>query len=126
MKLSSREIRDSDLERIKEIHRQHHSFPFSDPRVNVGSSVVENENGLIIGCGYLRPIVEAIMYLDLGQSPRVKVEALTKMIHDGIFYADKFGMTELHLFAEDENFKKVLRKHFSFTEPKAPALVRTI
>lgn len=125
MKLSSREVSPRDLERIREIHKQH-NFPFSNPLINVGSSVIENEDGLIVGAGYLRPIVEAIMYLDLGQSSRVKIEALTKMIHDGVYFADKFGMSELHLFAEDAHFRDILKKHFGFEEPKATALVRKV
>jgi len=126
MTLSSRVLSPKDLERIREIHRKYHNFPFSNPHFNVGSSVVENEEGLIVGAGYLRPIVEAIMYLDLSQSSRTKVEALRLMIRDGIKFADSMHLPEIHLFAEDDKFREILKKHFDFVEPKATALVRNI
>ncbi len=125
MTLSSRVVSPQDLERIREIHKQH-GFPFSNPLINVGSSVIENEDNLIVGAGYLRPIVEAIMYLDLGQSSRVKIESLKLMLRDAEFFADKFGMSELHLFTENEKFRHILMKHFGFEEPKATALVRKL
>lgn len=126
MTLSSREVSPADIERIREIHKQH-GFPFSNPLINVGSSVVVRDtDNLIVGAGYLRPIVEAIMYLDLGQSPRIKIDALKLMLSDANFFADRFGMSEVHLFTESEQFRNILKKHFGFEEPKATALVRKL
>jgi hypothetical protein len=123
--ITTRKIETPDLDWITKIVQKHHSFPVAEPRINLGSIVVEDEEG-IIGAGYLRPITEAIMFLDLDRSLRSKAEALTLMIQQGVKDASAFGLSEIHAFVENPRFCKELQKHYGFVEPEGKALVLRI
>lgn len=90
---------------------------------NVGSVVVEDPTGKIVGAGILRPVVEAIMILDLDRSLREKSSALTLMIQEAVYHTEQFGETQVHAFVESPEFVQQLKKHYGFADPKGRALV---
>lgn len=118
-------IEPKDREIIEDIHKRHHKFPCPDLSLHCGSVLVEDDQG-IIGAGVLKPILEAVMILDLDRPMRDKGPALTAMIQQAVFFGQKFPTSQIHSFVEDPKFVSVLRKHYDFNPPKGTSLVLEI
>ena len=114
-----------DFSALSQIHEQHHDFALTQPNYDFGTVIVENENR-IIGGGYLRPILEAVMILDLDASLREKSLALRRMIHQAILDTKSVELNEVHAWVKEPNFKEELIKHYGFQKPRGESLVLRI
>ena len=73
--------------------------------------------------GYLRPILEAVMILDLDASLREKSLALRRMIHQAMIDTKSVQLNEIHAWVHEPNFQTELIKHYGFEEPRGKSLV---
>lgn len=98
---------------MKKIHDRHHDFELVEPNYDFGTIVVRKENQ-IVGAGYLRPILEAVMVLDLDASLRDKSVALRMMINQAVVDSKSLNLNEFRAWAKNPEFAKLLVHHHNF------------
>jgi len=84
------------------------------------AAVVEN-NDQIIAFGVLRTNIEALLYC-IG-TERERVTALNALINTAKADAKRLGHVDILVFARDEQFAKLLIKHFNFRRAKGVPLI---
>lgn len=117
-------LQKADIPELLKIHNQH-NFEWQEPRFDFGTICVRSEDK-IIGAGHLRPIVEAVMILDLDASLRDKAIALRHMIHQAVLDSTNLELKEIHAWVKEEQFVRELKKHYGFEEPRGTSLVLRI
>lgn len=120
-----RAVLESDLEKIKEIHRKYYADEFNIPDFNkhfINSFVITDSENNIISAGGIRPILEVVAVTDKDKTVRERVSALNDLLTISAFIAEHDGFDELHCFVQDENWLRQLKKK-GFVETKGKSLV---
>lgn len=120
-----RAVLESDLEKIKEIHRKYYADEFNIPDFNkhfINSFVITDSENNIISAGGIRPILEVVAVTDKDKMVRERVSALNDLLTISAFIAEHDGFDELHCFVQDENWLRQLKKK-GFVETKGKSLV---
>lgn len=120
-----REIRESDLSELKEIHNRFYKKEFLFPNFKdhfICAYVVE-KNGKIITAGGIRTIVECVAVTNKDLSVRERIEGLTYLLNASKYFTERNGYSELHAFVKDPNWEDILvKKGFSKTEGQSLVL----
>lgn len=103
----------------------HHDFELVEPNYDFGTILIQNQNR-IVGAGYLRPILEAVMVLDLDASLRDKSNALRMMINQAIVDSQSVGLNEFRAWAKNPEFAKLLVHHHNFERLEGDSMRRRI
>jgi hypothetical protein len=98
-----------DIPEIQDISNKYPNNPL--PSSFVDAAVIE-KNDEIISFGVIRYIMEALLYTS--GSDRDKVESLKKLIRQAKTDAISKNVDSFYVFAKDEEFAKILEKHFGF------------
>lgn len=119
-----RRVKLSDLPIVDRIWRKFHKTGFGIPGRNhvVTQGVVES-HGKVIAYGQVKAFCEAIMVLDLEEPTREKIEAVRKLMEIAIMDSTNTGYEQMHVFVQDPEFAKILKKHFGFQPCSGEALV---
>lgn len=130
-----RVLKYSDIPALLKMHEKAgYKFPFPDvaspliegenPQWNplyLSKGVVE-ENGHILGAGFVKLTSEAMLILDHDSSAHELSRALTEIVLVGEAQTVKHGIGEWHTFVEDSNFANILKKHYGFQDAKGHVL----
>jgi hypothetical protein len=108
----------NDIESIQKIASEYENNPLPD---NFESAAVVEKSGELVSFGVLRSDLEAIFYCS-GRD-RDKAESLILMMARAIEEAKLMGHNSLYVFAQDENFAKILEKRFNFKRIKTIPLI---
>ena len=114
-------ITPSDVPEIRKIHDKL-DFAWQEPCLHIGTIVVRAEDK-IIGAGFLRPLVEAVMILDPDASRREKAQALYYMMGQAIIDTKATNLKEIHAWVKEPSFVSVLKNHYWYEEPRGTSLV---
>lgn len=110
---SIREMRTSDVDRIREIYNKHFRTEFDFPDFMKGflcAYVVEDVvNREIICAGGVRNIAEVVVITNKDLSTRRRRNALFNVLDASTFVAGKFGHDAIHAFCMDEKWSEQLR-----------------
>jgi hypothetical protein len=123
-----REIRESDLDKIKEIHERYYKREFSLPDFKshfLCSYVVEDDKDEIVSVGAIRTITEVIALTDKSKSARKRIEALSHIHNASVYFARCNNYNELHAFIQDCSWEQILKK-VNFKDTKGHALILEI
>ena len=119
-----RRIKLSDLPLIDRIWRKFHKSGFGIPgRANIVTQGVVEKDGIVLGYGQVKVFCEAIMVLDLDIPQRDKIDVIRKLMEIAIMDSTKTGYEQLHVFVQNPEFAKILKKHFGFQSCSGEALV---
>jgi hypothetical protein len=113
MALSAARLDSEQFQEVKVIHDRHHNFELVEPNYDFGTIVVRKDEKLI-GAGYLRPILEAVMVLDLDAPLRDKTTALRMMINQAVVDSRSMSQSEFRAWAKNPEFARILQGHFNF------------
>ena len=110
-----------DIEAIRKIHEKL-GFEWQEPCLHIGTikCVIGDQ---LIGAGFLRPTVEAVMVLDSDASKRDKARALYFMMRQAINDTKAINLNEIHSWVKEDSFVDVLKRHYCFEEPRGQSLV---
>lgn len=114
-------ISPEDIDEIKAIHSKL-GFEWKEPCLHIGTIAVRTDRQLI-GAGFLRPIVEAVMVLDPDARKADKARALYEMMAQAIADTKDTRLDEIHAWVKEPEFVKVLQNHYKFEEPRGRSLV---
>lgn len=125
MELSAERLSPEHFPKLKKLHDEQHNFAWKDPVLDFGSIVVKKD-GEVIGGGFLHPLLEATMILDLTQDHRTKCLALKKMIQQSVLDAKSIGFREIFAWANDPEFAKLIVKHFGYKQLPGTSLIQRV
>jgi hypothetical protein len=123
-----RMLKESDLPKIAEIHRNFYEKEFDFEELflrNIGVFAVTDENDVIVCVGAVRPIAEVVLITDKEKTVRERRSALFKVLDASEFVAKNSGFDQLHIFVQDDNWIKHLMKN-GFKATAGKALVRIL
>lgn len=111
-----RPFRQTDVEAIDAIWREHHSNDFSVPgrEAAVTDAVVEDSNGKVVAYGQVKLFAEAMLILDKNASQRDRVQAVKLLMLEAFRGADAAGLNEIYCFIKDPAFATLIGRHFGF------------
>lgn len=99
--------------------RTYCNFPFPDvnsPLIISRGTIIDNE-GNVVGAGFLKIISEAIVIINPELDKRTIGHALDEIYLTGYMEAEKKGCDGLHAFIYDnESFVKVLKHRYNFKD----------
>ena len=119
MELSRIEVQ--DIEEIRKIHSKL-GFAWQEPCLHIGTIKCVTDNKMV-GAGFLRPTVEAVMILDPDCDNREKARALYHMMRQAITDTKAINLNEIHAWIKEESFIEVMKRHYFFEEPRGKSLV---
>lgn len=118
-----RAITEADIPAIEELHKQYDfDFPKLKDKKNLIVYVLEDDNGDIISMMMLKQIVELVAITDLKATPRKRHQALWRGLRFALGTAKHFTFDQIHVFATDKHWIKVMKKHAKFGACKGDAL----
>jgi hypothetical protein len=119
MELSRIEV--EDIETIKKIHAKL-GFDWQEPCLHIGTikCVIGDQ---MIGAGFLRPTVEAVMILDPDSGKRDKARALYHMMRQAIDDTKAIKLDEIHAWIKEPEFVDVMKRHYCFVHPRGESLI---
>ena len=121
-----RELRESDVPRLKEIIESNGS-EFTLPEFkNVITDGLVCKNNIPVGYGMARLFCEALIVLDQNLSNFDKAKAILKLYQSCIETCKDAGMTEMNVFVDDVYYANLLIKHFNFRHYQGHALVKDL
>jgi len=112
----------TDIEKLQELYEKSGLKYEFDPRNFLVAAEVVNDNGEIVGAGYIKVFAEAVIVFDSDKDNMSKAWALTTLIHHVKRFLRKTSVQQLHVFADDI-FAQKLTKHFGFETIPQKALV---
>lgn len=115
----------SHLPILKRIHDEQHDFEWAEPKLGKGSLVVLKDE-VVIGAGFLRPILEAVMILDKTKSLRDKVVTLDMLMNAAVADAKDIGVDRIFAWTKDVGYDKSLQKHYGYEVMPGVSLVKRI
>lgn len=116
-----RPFRQSDIEPIDRIWREHHSSDFSVPnRNNAVTDAVVEKDGKVIAYGQVKLFAEAMLILDKDATTRDRVEALKLLMLEAFRGVDTAGIEDVYCFIKDPAFAGLISKHFGFEVVEEP------
>lgn len=98
-----------DIPAIEDIADKYSNNPLPN---NFADAAVIEKNNEIVSFGVTRYILEALLYAD--GSDRDKVESLKALIRQAKTDAITRDSDSIYVFAQDEQFARILERHFSF------------
>ena len=116
--------RNADLEEIDRIWRQHYADQFGLPNTSntIISGVVDSGEG-IRGFGIVKVFAEGLFVIDHSQSLRDKIETITLLLEAQQIGCSNKNIEQAHAFVRDENFAKILKKHFGYNDTVGQCLM---
>jgi len=119
-----RNLQESDISQLREIHSCHFAdeFPFEDFLQNIIASFVVVDNDQIIAASSVRKIAESIVITNKDASPRKRVHALSQILQADMFACARNDYSQLHAFVQDNIWLRHLLK-IGFRPTKGSALV---
>jgi hypothetical protein len=122
-----RSLEPTDIVLLKEIHEKHWKEEFVLPDfLNKYHCVFTVEDvGGIITIGGVRPIAECVTVTNKDINPKIRLEALFKILDASMFVANTYGYDQLHAFVQDKRWANRLRKH-CFKPTRGQSLVLDI
>jgi hypothetical protein len=120
-------IRDMETRDVERVRSLTELFPQRDfnRRHYVVRDVAE-EKKEVVACGLLRVTSEIILILDKSKSKRIRGEAISRLLGDGIFKGQRLGLDEMHAFLlgdDAHSFAHVLKNRFGFQDVDGIPLV---
>lgn len=118
-----RPFENGDLDKLGNL-----SFPTNFPIKNLNralNTIVAVEDEQVIGLGQLNPTLELIMMQDKKRSKSGRAKILRAFMLEGLYLAYKAGYPQLEAFVEDD-FAKILKKHYGFEDINGKAIVRGV
>lgn len=115
-------IRPEDIPLIRRIHEKL-GFDWQEPCLHIGTIKCIVGDNKLIGAGFLRPTVEAVMVLDPDINNRQKAHALYYMMRQAIDDTKAINLNEIHAWVKEPEFVRVLKRHYCFEEPRGESLV---
>jgi len=113
-----------DLVRINEIYRKYHQDSFGLPSLDRSvTGGVAKLDDKIVAFGMVTTLIESILVLDLGESTRVKIEAIKVLMDRAIADSQEQGFGWMHMFVQDPHFAQILKKHYKAQVCSGEALV---
>lgn len=116
-------IRRPTEEDVPEIERIASKYPFEFPTRFHHAAIVENDEK-IIAFGILRTILEGIAVLD--GTKREAAEALKELVAKSVIDASNLGFEEIYVYSKNEDFAKIMERHFEFEKVPGVMLVRKV
>jgi len=114
-----RRCKEGDWEDIVKLAAQH-TFPFPDLH-NMLSAVVVVKDDKVIAFAYVKTLVEAVFIPD--KSSRKNIVSSLRLVNETLLQdVKKMGIEQVHLFSENPEFSKILKKHLNFTDCIGDAL----
>lgn len=110
-----------DIEKIREIH-ENLTFDWQEPCLHIGTIKCITDDK-IIGAGFLRPTVEAVMILDPSARSKDKARALYYMMRQAIDDTKAINLNEIHAWVKEPEFVRVLKRHYCFEHPRGESLI---
>lgn len=120
-----RRVELTDLPILKRIHNEQHDYEWVDPKLGRGSIVVLKDD-IVIGAGFLRPILEAVMILDKTKPLRNKAVALEHLMQNAVDDAKSLGVDRIFAWAKDPTFCAELQKHYDYEIVTGTSLCKRI
>ena len=118
MSLIIRELRESDIPALFEMHQRTEKFPFpdwKDPLYPI-KETVENESGRIVGAGFLKILAEPVLIIDKACSSTERAHIIRELLMVGKMKTSKLGIPDWHVFIKDnEKFVQFLIEVYGFT-----------
>jgi hypothetical protein len=118
----------NDMEAIRSLHeRSPNLFVLPNFSDMLGCTVVEDDNGKILGFGSIRLTSEAILILD--HTSKAQTRVLRDILMTLPFVCKKFGLKDTHVFLTGDHqyeFKKILKKHYGFVGHTGEVLVLNV
>lgn len=113
----------TDIETVRQIHEKHfrHEFTFPDFLDFITAFVVEDEQG-IITAGGIRDIAECVLVTDLSRDPRVRIQALYKMLDASTFVCRKTGYDQMYVWSQNPRYTRRLTRN-GFRLPQGQSLI---
>src|SRR5205814_9300169 len=107
--------------RLQAIHNNGFPFPNLDSPLYVIKGIALNDNGRLVGGGFVKLISEAILILDNNASTMERSKALKEFFLIGKAKSEKLGLDSWHVFLSKElnDYGEILKKHFGFVEGKS-------
>lgn len=121
-----RQPKDDDQEQLVRIYELFYENEFPLDLSTAFASVVAEQDGAVLGFGWLDLSVESNIILDLSARPRDKFEALRAIVSHGTQVARNAGMNQIHAFPKDPKFVRILEKHLNFKVVSSSCLVRNL
>lgn len=110
-----RSFRQTDIEAIDKIWREHHANDFSVPdRENMVIDAVVEKDGEVVAYGQVRLFAEFMMILDKSASQRDKIEALKLLMLEGFRGSNEAQLKRFYMFIRDPGFATLITRHFGF------------
>ena len=117
-----------DLDELKLIHRKFYEdeFSLSDFLSHLNGVTIRNEeDGSIVLCGGIRPIIECVLITDKSKSVRERRYALHRLLEIARYATKSTGHNQLHAFVQDDNWERHLGRA-GFNRTRGQALVLDI
>lgn len=118
--LKVRNPRIDDVRRIREIANQYTYELHNNPQVQK----IVQQGSKVVGYGTLKLFAEVVMVLDSNLSTRDKAESLALMMEEGQLEANKLGSEYIYMCTPDENYARLVAKHFGFQLMKGHHFLR--
>lgn len=117
----------ADLRKIHEIHQKYYrdEFPLGDFFNHPFQQVVVTEDDEIVCAASTREILEIVAVTNKDFSVRRRRKALLDVLQSAMFTAARTNFNQLHVFIQDEVWKKHLEK-YGFKDTKGQSLVLSI
>ena len=119
-----REFRQSDVEKIRQIHENHfkEEFEFPDFLKNfLCAFIVEDDDGGIVAAGGVRTLAELIAVTNKERTPRERRKGLYELLAASIYVSEKTGHDSLHAFIQDPLWLHQMKRR-GFAETKGKSL----
>jgi hypothetical protein len=122
-----RSLEATDVTLLKEIHEKHwqDEFVFPDFLNQYHCVFTVEDVGGIITIGGVRPIAECVTVTNKDRDPKIRLEALFKILDASMFTAGRYRYDQLHAFVQDKRWSNRLKKH-GFQPTKGESLVLDI
>lgn len=124
--MNIRELRPSDIDKLKRLWEIHYKDKFPFPnffRHFVSSFVVLDDHENIISAAGVRTILESVVITDQDRSVRTRYEALSHILNASVFFSQKMGYDEITAFIQsDPKWEEHLRS-IGFVDIKGTGLV---
>lgn len=120
-----RRIRTTDLETLRQIHNEQHDYEYVVPKIDRGSILISKDEQ-IVGAGFLRPILEAVMILDKTKPMRDKAYAFNQLMAHAVHDAQGLGVDRIFAWAKDDTFRNILVKHHNYEIVSGTSLAKRV
>lgn len=115
-----------DEDQIVQIYQSFYAQEFPLDFNTSFAQILAEQDGKVVGFGWLELNVEASIILDQASNKRDKFEAMKKIISYGELVAANGGFKQMHIFPKDERFSALLKKHLNFRNITGECLIKDV